>query len=76
MDKEKFIEAFAETLEIENASELTEATEFRSLDEWNSLGYLGVIAMLDEEYDLQIENAEFKKFNTLGDIMSYVENNK
>lgn len=76
MNTEDFISKFAEALEIEDASALTAATEFRNLDEWDSLAYLSVIAMLDEEYDLQIENAAFKQLKTLGDIISYVEANK
>jgi len=76
MDTKKFIESFAEALEIEDASTLNVATEFRNLDEWDSLAYLNIIAMLDEEYDLQIENAEFKKLATIGDIITYIEANK
>ncbi|MCM1142324.1 MAG: acyl carrier protein [Muribaculum sp.] len=76
MDNNKFIEQFAEALEIEDASILKVETEFRNLDEWDSLAYLNIIAMLDEEYDIQIENAEFKKLKTLGDIITYIEGNK
>lgn len=71
-----FISKFAEALEIEDISALTDVTEFRNLDEWDSLAYLNVIAMLDEEYDIQIENAEFKKLKTLSDITAYIEANK
>ena len=76
MDNQQFIEKFAESIELEDASNLLVTTEFRSLEEWDSLAYLSVIAMLDEEYDLQIENAAFKQLKTLGDIISYVEANK
>ena len=76
MDNKQFIEKFADSIELEDASNLLATTEFRSLEEWDSLAYLSVIAMLDEEYDLQIENATFKKLKTLGDIISYVEANK
>lgn len=76
MDRKNFIEKFAEALEIEEMAELQEATEFRSLDEWDSLAYLNIIAMLDEEYDIQIENAAFKQLRTLGDIIGYIENNQ
>ncbi len=76
MDTSKFIEQFAEALEIEDASALSVVTEFRNLDEWDSLAYLNIIAMLDEEYDLQIENAVFKKLATIGDIITYIEANK
>ena len=56
MDTKTFIEKFADAVEIENPASLDENTPFRTLDEWSSLAYLSVIAMLDEEYDVQIEN--------------------
>lgn len=76
MEKEQFIKLFAEALEIEDASVLSTETEFRSLGEWDSLGYLNVIAMLDEEYGIQIENAEFKQLKTVGDIINHIETNR
>lgn len=63
-----FIEKFAEAVEIEDASVLSANTEFRNLEEWSSLAYLSVIALLDEEFDVQIEMAEFKKLNTIQEI--------
>ena len=76
MDNMKFIEKFAESLEIEESTPLEVTTEFRTLEEWDSLAYLSVIAMLDEEYDLQIENVAFKQLKTIGDIINYVEAHK
>ena len=75
MDTEKFIELFAEALDID-AAELKLDTEFRTLDVWDSMVYLSVIAMLDEEYDIQIENAEFKTLKTVKDIINYIEVNQ
>jgi acyl carrier protein len=65
MEIKEFIEKFAETLEVDNVDTLTPDTEFRELDEWSSLAYLSVIAMMDEEYDVQIEEADFKKLRTI-----------
>lgn len=65
---EDFIEKFAEAIELEDASSLSADTEFRNLDEWNSLAYLSVIALLDEEFDVQIEMAEFKKLKTVQEV--------
>ncbi len=76
MNTSDFIEKFAEALEIEDASVLTESTEFRTLEEWDSLAYLNIIAMLDEEYEVQIENADFKKLNTIGEIIDFVNAHK
>ena len=53
--------------------DLKENTKFRELDEWSSLAVLSVIAMLDEEYDTQIENADFKKLQTISDIVQFIE---
>ena len=63
-----FIEKFAEAVEIEDSSVLSANTEFRNLDEWSSLAYLSVIALLDEEFDVQIEMADFKKLQTIQEI--------
>lgn len=60
---EKFIEKFAEALEREG--EIRMEDEFRNYDEWSSIAYLSVIAMMDEEYDVQIEEADFKKLRTV-----------
>ena len=66
MEKE-FIAKLKEVLEIED-HEVNMNDEFRTYDEWSSLAYLSVIAMFDEEYDIQIEEAEFKKLRTVSDL--------
>jgi len=69
--EEKFINLFAETLEIDSAN-LSSETIFRDLEEWDSLAYLSVIAMIDEEFDIQIEGAEFKELKTIGDLINEI----
>lgn len=59
----KFLELFAEAIEREG--EIKMQDEFRNYDEWSSIAYLSVIAMMDEEYDVQIEEADFKKLRTV-----------
>lgn len=76
MDNQKFIKLFAEAVEVESVESLSVETVFRELDEWSSLAYLSVIAMLDDEYEVLIENANFKTLITIGDIINYVESHK
>lgn len=64
----EFIEKFAEAVEVEDASTLSANTEFRNLEEWSSLAYLSVIALLDEEFDVQIEMEDFKKLKTIQEV--------
>jgi acyl carrier protein len=72
MEKE-FIIKLKEVLEIEDR-ELNVMDEFRNYDEWDSLAYLSVIAMFDEDYDIQIEEVEFKKLRTVKDLIDKVKN--
>lgn len=63
---EKFIELFAEAIDRED--EINMKDDFRNYEEWSSITYLSVIMMMDEEYDTQIEEAEFKKLRTVQDL--------
>lgn len=63
---DKFIELFAEAIEREDVIKMED--EFREYDEWSSLAYLSVIAMMDEEYGVQVEESDFQKLRTVKDL--------
>ncbi len=69
---EKFTELFAEAIERENKIKMED--EFRNYEEWSSIAYLSVIAMMDEEYDTQIEEVDFKKLRTVQDLYNACTN--
>ncbi|PHN01483.1 acyl carrier protein [Flavilitoribacter nigricans] len=69
--QQQFIDAFKEALEIEGGVQLTD--NFRDYDEWDSLARLSLIAMLDDEYGIQIEDAKFEQLKTVGDLIAAVE---
>ncbi len=70
--EEKFITAFKEALEIED-HEVQLSDAFRDYDEWDSIGQLSLIAMLDDEYGLQIEGKEFDKLETVEDLIKAIQ---
>lgn len=70
--KEKLIAAFKEALQIEGR-ELETSDIFRDYPEWDSLSRLSLIAALDEQFDLQIEDKEFEQLKTVGDVLTAVE---
>ena len=74
--EEKFMEQFAEAIDLMDVSKLKRETVFRELDEWNSLAFLSVIAFIDEEYDVIIEGNDFKNLITIGEIMDEIEKRK
>lgn len=59
----RFIELFADAIERED--EIRMEDEFRNYEEWSSIAYLSIIAMMDEEYDVQMEESEFNKLKTV-----------
>lgn len=71
MEKE-FLKKLKEALEIEDR-ELSLTDKFREYPEWDSLAFLSVIAMIDEEYDVIIEGKDFKKLETVGDIVNAIK---
>lgn len=72
MEIKEFIEKFADAIERED--EIKMEDDFRSYDEWGSLTYLSVIVMMDEEFDTQIEQADFKKLITVQDLYNACTN--
>ncbi len=70
--KEKFITLIKEVFEMEE-EEVNLNDTFRNYDTWDSLTHLSLIAMLDDEYDLQIEDADFQKLTTIDDLFQTVQ---
>jgi acyl carrier protein len=68
----EFLELMAETLE-RDLSDLNPEDEFRAYEEWDSLAYLSVISIIDEEYGLVIPREEFGKLKTLAEVYDYVQ---
>lgn len=70
MEINEFILKFAEIFDDTDASILTPETKFRELDEWSSLSALGVIALADEEFDVELSGAEMRQANTIQDLFN------
>ena len=49
---------------------------FRELDEWSSLLALSVLAMVDEEYDVQLKADQMRKANTVQELFDIVKSLK
>ena len=68
-----FIEIFADQFEETEASEIKPDTIFKDMDEWCSLIALSVIAMVDEEYDVQLKGDDIRSCNTVEDLFNIVQ---
>lgn len=74
MEISEFIEKFAEIFDDTDASTLEPDTKFRDLDEWSSLSALGLIALADEEFDVELKAADMRKAETIQDIYEILKN--
>lgn len=73
MDIKKFIEDFAGEFDETPIGVFTPETDYKSLDEWNSLTALSVISMIDEYYDKTITGADLRNHTTIQELADFVE---
>ena len=73
MEINDFIKKFAEQFEETDASEIELDTEFKELEEWDSLIAMSVIAMVKTEYNKTITGKEIRSCTTVEDLFNLVE---
>jgi len=72
MEVKNFIENFAAQFDQTDASQFSFDTKFRDLEEWSSIIALSVMAMIDEEYDIQLKGDEMRNSNTIEELFNMV----
>lgn len=72
MDIQDFIENFAAEFDETPAEVFAPETEYKTLEEWNSLTALSIIAMVDDNYNKTITGANLRACNTIEDLYNFV----
>ena len=72
MDLKEFIEDFAAEFDETPAEAFTPETEYKKLDEWNSLTALSIISMVDDNYNKTITGANLRAIVTIEELFNYV----
>jgi acyl carrier protein len=70
--KEKFINTFLEALEIEDQS-ISFEDVLADFENWDSMSRLSLIALLDENFEVEVSDAEFDDMETVQDLYNLVE---
>lgn len=73
---DKFIQQFADLFDDLDVSILSADTEFRSLEDWDSIAGLSVIAMADEEYEVTLGASDMRACKTIGDLYNKIQEKK
>lgn len=65
-NREKYDSAFMTVFEID-ASQLTDALEYRSINAWDSVGHMALMAELENAFDIMLDMddvVDFGSYNT------------
>jgi acyl carrier protein len=73
METIQFVRHFESAIEGIEPESLTPATRYHEIPQWDSLGLLCLLAMIDCEYGVQIGGMELKKCETLADVFGLVQ---
>ena len=68
----KVIEVLIEALELEN-KEVNLSDNFKEYPEWDSLSRLSLIALMDEAFEIQIDDDTFKKIDSVEKLIAEVD---
>ena len=68
MNLNQFIEYFSDLFDETDPNIISATTRFKDLEEWSSLLALSVIAMIDEEYDVEFRGDDIRNSSTVEDL--------
>ncbi len=73
MELKDFIGNFSDQFEETDPSDIKAGTVFHELEEYSSLIALSIIAMVDEEYDVQLKGDDMRAAVTVEDLFNIVK---
>lgn len=71
MSHNDLLALFAEALEVD-VSTLSMDTKIEDVEEWNSIGWLTIMSMVDEQLSVQIESKAIRAFKTVREVVDYL----
>lgn len=61
-NKEKYVQAFVESLEIDAA--LVEGLEYQAIPQWDSVGHMGLVAAIEDTFDIMMDTDDIIDFSS------------
>jgi acyl carrier protein len=74
MELKEFLEKFEQQLEDVEPGTINADTNFRELEEWDSMTSLVIIAMVDREFNKQISGNDIISSTTVEDLFNIIKN--
>jgi len=73
---EEFIKLMIDLFEDTDPAQITPQAKFKAMDEWSSLMALGVISLVDDEYEVLLEGEDLDTVETLQELYDLVQARK
>lgn len=73
MDLYKFEEKFFSLFEVTPRHEVHGSVHFKTLEEWDSMMALETIAMVDEEFDVELNGDDIRYAKTVTELFEIVQ---
>lgn len=73
---EKFIDDLKFAVEAFDSADMDESTDFQSLEDWDSLALLSIMAMLASSYSVNLTASEISSCKTLAELFEKVQSKK
>jgi acyl carrier protein len=74
MTLDDFCELFCDELEDTDIDSINALTDFKNIENWDSLTALSIIAMIDEEFEILLTGNDMRKSTTIEDLYNLVKN--
>lgn len=71
MTNPEILDLLAEGLEVEPGT-LTRETRIADVEEWNSIGWLTIMSLVDERMGVEIGSKDIRSFQTAGEVVDYL----
>jgi len=71
LEAQDLLRLFCDALEIPEAS-LKSETNVSDVEEWDSIGWLTIMSMLDEQYGVQIESRQIRTVKKVQDLLDLI----
>lgn len=72
MELKEFLILISEQFLDEDIENVTEVVEFRTLETWDSLTGMAILAIIEDECNVSISIEDFIKLKTVKDLFNYV----
>lgn len=72
MTLDEFVKHFCDELDDTDITTISASTDFKNIDEWDSLVALSIIAMIDEEFEVRFTGNDMIASKTIEDLYNLV----